>query len=609
MKIHIVPDKTDYYPGEYLKGIIKVIPNRKTYLKDIKDIEMSFFFNEEWNYLTSENKYETQTNTQYLSIFNVGIQLFLDEPNISEIILEPKEYKFPFELKLPDYLLPSFEYPQTKFRAFLRYKLNARPLFPKNSFVSSIFINIKSIPKKDNNNLDLKTSLPIKKWGLFDKGQTTFKAICLTKNYKITDIIPVEVEIDNINSQIKVNECKLKVNRKIIFRNKDDFSEKYSNEENIIKKVFKSVVPKKGKKNFNFDLDLKEIKNKNCSYNGYTNPYKNIKNIADLMPSFDGNIINCEYFLIVKLKFSHLVPKEDRPQSRMPIYIVHKLDEDHIKKAKEKAAKIKEEERKNNDEEFFKEFEIIDNEKPEKEIDNKNINNNNINNNKNIVENKNDKINLDDKNSNNCLYNQNNINQEEYDLPSRDSLLRIYQNNNNQNEKNNNEGKKESKDIIDINECNNDDSKANPPSNNQISNSNNNNNFNNKILYSNIPNKIDNNLNNKKDEIQNNNKIIINNNLNNINKNNNFGNNINNNVFAYPSFDDININNQQNNQNNNYINNIDINDNNNINMNNLNRESNFYLFKEDDDTLKDNKKEEIKNEQRNIVYDDINAID
>ena len=245
MKINIIPDKTEYYPGEYVKGTIKVIPNRKMNLKDIKDIQMSFCFIEEWDVFTSCNNNENQNNTQYLTTFNIGIPLFLESE-----ILEPKEHTFPFDLKLPDYLLPSFEFPQKIFRAFLRYKLIAKPLFPKNSFPSSIFIKINSISKKDNNNnnLNLKTSLPIKKWGLFDKGQTTLKGICLTKYYKITDIIPVEVEIDNTNSTIKVNECKLKVNRKIILKNKDDFSQKYIKEENIIKKVFKSVVPKKEKK-------------------------------------------------------------------------------------------------------------------------------------------------------------------------------------------------------------------------------------------------------------------------------------------------------------------------------------------------------------------------
>ena len=45
----------------------------------------------------------------------------LNLPNNAPIVLDPKEYTFPFAEKLPDFLLPSFEFPKVKFRAFLRY--------------------------------------------------------------------------------------------------------------------------------------------------------------------------------------------------------------------------------------------------------------------------------------------------------------------------------------------------------------------------------------------------------------------------------------------------------------------------------------------------------
>ena len=145
---------------------------------------------------------------------------FLNLPKNNPIVLDQKEYTFPFEEKLPDFLLPSFEYPKIQWKAFLRYSLCLKAKIGEKNITSSIFIKINSIPRKNDKNFNLKASLPIKKWGIFDRGQTTLKALYLTKNYKLTDIIPVEIEIDNTNSKMKVTECKLKFNRKVIFIDK-----------------------------------------------------------------------------------------------------------------------------------------------------------------------------------------------------------------------------------------------------------------------------------------------------------------------------------------------------------------------------------------------------
>ena len=566
MKIDIIPDKPEFYPGETLSGKIKITPDTKT---SIKDIEISLYFVEDWNHLRSDNKYETSNNTQCISVFFVGIYLFLNRPKNSICYLEPKEYTFPFEEKLPDFLLPSFEFPQNKFRAFLRYTLTAKTVSSDPSASSTIFINISSIPKKDDFN-------SLKKSGIFNKGQSTFKVSYLTKNYKLTDKIPIDIEIDNTNSKMKINECKLRLKRKIIFKDKEDFSDKYTQEEKLIKKEFKIVVNKKEKKDFNFELDLKTINYKDFNYDGFTNPYKDKKNYADLIPSFDGNIINCEYTLIVKLKFSSYLPKKETPTIIMPIYIVHKLDNDHIEKAKREVERLKKNEEKKMDEKIINEFEVLslDNNANNKK-EGININNdNNINNNNNInidnkkgymPENQYDKINLDFKKDNNYLYNQNNQNaqnnqniqfnknneeEDEFDLPTRESLAKEYENkekdkkkqnednnkinNFNYNKKNNNDDNDDDNDelddIIDINEYDED--------------------------IKDLPNLDNNNLNKKENEIKNNNnniKINVENNFNKKNENNNLKNDLNynnndNNIFDYPSFDEINNNIHLNNQ-------------------------------------------------------------
>ena len=465
MKIKIIPVKQEYYPGETISGKIQIIPDKNTL---IEDIEISLSFSEEWNYLLSDKKNEKTNNNQCITNFRIGISSFLSKQKDSHIILEPKEYSFPYKEKLPDYLLPSFEFSQKKFKAFLRYTLQAKIISSNIEASSKIYLIINSIPKIDNKFLIADASLDVKKWGMFNRGQTSLRAFYLTKNYRLSDIIPIEIEINNINSNLKVEKCVLFFIRKIIFKDKELFVEKYSQEDILIKNKFKSFVNKKEKKTFNFNLDLKTKNFKDFKYEGFENPYKNKQyNPVDLMPSLDGVIINCEYSLKIKLKFAHKVPKEDIPTVVMPIYIVHKLDKDHIEKVKKDAEKIKENEKNKICENDINEFEIIDNidnEEKEKKDEKKEDSNNIINNNQDenqqnqiVVENKYDLIDLDVKfdDSNNYSNNNNKMNeyyllnkctptgennqdiqmnqfnnneQYELDLPSLDTLNRVYQN-------------------------------------------------------------------------------------------------------------------------------------------------------------------------------------
>jgi hypothetical protein len=263
MKIKIIPVKQEYYPGETISGKIQIIPDKNTL---IEDIEISLSFSEEWNYLLSDKKNEKTNNNQCITNFRIGISSFLSKQKDSHIILEPKEYSFPYKEKLPDYLLPSFEFSQKKLKAFLRYTLKAKIISSNIEASSQIYLIINSIPKIDNKFLISDASLAVKKWGMFNKGQTSFRAFYLTKNYRLSDIIPIEIEINNTNSNLKVEKCVICFIRKIIFKDKELFVEKYSQEDILIKNKFKSFVNKKEKKTFNFNFDLKTKKFKDFKY-------------------------------------------------------------------------------------------------------------------------------------------------------------------------------------------------------------------------------------------------------------------------------------------------------------------------------------------------------
>jgi len=570
MEITIIPDKSDYYPGEMLKGKVKLLPESKT---SIKDIEISLYLIEDWNHLRADKKYETSNNTQCVSLFYCRINLVFLKPDNTLIDLEPKEYIFSFEEKLPDYLLPSFEYPQDKFRAFVRYSLTAK-VVPDSHISNSTFIKILAVPQKEDiQSLSRGTSLNAKKTGLFKNGETNLKVIYPTKNYKIYDKVPVDVEIDNINSKMKVTECKLKLMRKIIFRDKEDFCDKYFQEEKLIKKVFKVNVNKNEKKSFNFNLDLSEISFKDFKYDGFTDPYKGTKNIKDLIPSIDGNILSCEYTITAMLKFDSHVKKEERPKIVFPIYIVHQLGNDHIIKAQDeiRRLKINEEKEKNNniiinDQNVIGDNNFINENKNRNGNGNGNYINelaNDEDNNNNNEYNPYNNIDLDFKGNNNNIIEEkrennyienkqyipnNNDDDDDFDLPSKETLVEAYKN-------------KEDNNIINNN--NNNDS-------NGYINNNNYNNNNNLNINMNIGNNS-----NSNNNINNINNIGYNNNLCINNKNmQNMGNNINSNNYDKNDDDD-------------------------------NKETDINLF-DDDDEDDDNKKNDEQNKNKIV---DINSID
>ena len=66
------------------------------------------------------------------------------------------------------------------------YILRAKVITENNPIFANIFLNLQAIPKeiKDDENLNIKSSLRVKKWGLFNKGITNLVVNYVTKNYK-----------------------------------------------------------------------------------------------------------------------------------------------------------------------------------------------------------------------------------------------------------------------------------------------------------------------------------------------------------------------------------------------------------------------------------------
>ena len=543
-------EKNEYSPEERLMGTISLSIKNGI---NIQDIQISLLFEENWEHGESS---KSQTNTQTVYTSNIGLKEIMGQ-NSNNIFLKPDDYFFPFEFKLPEYLLPSFEYPNSKYHAHLRYSLVAKAIAQSSLLLSkTIYILIKSIPRFEELSIKCTKNQKVNKWGLFGKGSTDFNVYCPSKNVKISETIPISLDIDNSKGKLNITKCIIKMYRKIIFKDKENFTEKHSKEFKIYTKNIDLFIKTKEKNTINTEINLNEITNKDFMDNPKKDiPYSFEYDLKDLVSTIEANIISCSYYLKFTLYYSSFVKKSDRPRIILPINIVNKIDNDHLIIAKE----VQDLDR------------AIELSQKEEEMRQKKLNDEVL-----IAENKNEnseKIEKNEKKIYNNIENDFPIESQENDIsnpllgneivneyPSRESVI-------------NSQAPLPVKNVYDDIWNNKNDNNINDINNNINSNINSNINYN---INDNININTNYEINNSNYYNMNNNNYIINNNMNNNMNNNNINdmnNNINNNYnYNYNNYS----------QNNNIIN--EIRDNNKINQNSNNKPIyNINAVDEDDD--------------------------
>ena len=144
--ITIILDNTEFYPGEKIKGNIELVPDSEIF---INDIELCLIYLEEWNYSKLEKNKDKSNYKQCIFIKDLGVNKFLPEGENNLIQLSPILHLFPFEIKLPEFLYPSFEYPKHDCTIFLRYSLIARLKSPNTKIATTkLYFYIIRIPKR-----------------------------------------------------------------------------------------------------------------------------------------------------------------------------------------------------------------------------------------------------------------------------------------------------------------------------------------------------------------------------------------------------------------------------------------------------------------------------
>ena len=328
--VNLFFDKPYFFVGEFVKGTIEINTNTSI---SISGILIEIILTEHWKLKDSSNDdNKTMTNTKTIVTYNLDLKCLAKYKTKDNKFLLPYGITLvPFNFRFSEENNPSFEYPLPGKRAFLRYSFRVNVKSPNISGNSSYYLCLISRPIIQSEKLLTKSiNQHIKKWKIFDKGDTILKISIPENNYKYDSRCDVTIEIDNTNGKVATKEFKIMLIRKIRFKNKMG-EIKGNDDTNIVSERVRAIVEPKKKETFEYNLVLKEKEiYKKYNYLMETNPYDiEMNKINFYMPTINGSIISCNYEIKVSVYFNCFVAYNDRPRIIIPIYIVHQLPYDY----------------------------------------------------------------------------------------------------------------------------------------------------------------------------------------------------------------------------------------------------------------------------------------
>ena len=294
----------------------------------ILDIKISLLLSEHWTYLKNDEDVYSENNEVYLNNYLLNIRSVFNIPT-PEIQLAPGKYKFPFMFTLNKDILPTFEYPRTDKRAFVRYSLHAETLSNYVKFTAKANLIVKSKPLILNSKLKFDSCVNVRSWTFFNQGTVIFTVSYPTNNYKMGDEVPLEIIINNTRGNISTHSIIVSIIRKIHFKKKRDKIE-FNFSSTISEQKFPIVVAAQSKKNLVLNMPIKDNKSKVFGYSGYVNPYPNINDNTMLTPTIYCPTFKCEYEMKVVLYFEKFVTSSYLPKVVMPIAITHDTNNEYM---------------------------------------------------------------------------------------------------------------------------------------------------------------------------------------------------------------------------------------------------------------------------------------
>jgi len=316
-------NKESYYEGQTVEGTIILEPKQNLVMNDIL---IKFKQSEYFVYVVDENNTISDINSQmfFEKRINAGEYMNMGSQMIS---LTPGSYKFPFQFTLPRDIPPSFEYPFHNRRASLRYTFSAELLSPYVKSLSETYIWIKARPINIPSAIKHENYVKVKNVGILSRGQSGVALFTMANNFRINDMLPFTVDIYNEECAIRVTGVKISIKRIVTFMKG---GKEYQKRTAILRKRYPCICEKNSKNSFHYDdIQIRDNDLKDIDFNKSLNPYPFIDDVNLLMPNIKTNLIKCEYSLKATSYFDYSVLEKNRPRVEMPIYVTHQLQREY----------------------------------------------------------------------------------------------------------------------------------------------------------------------------------------------------------------------------------------------------------------------------------------
>ena len=317
--LRISLNKDSYFEDQVVSGTVTFEPRMDICLYDIYIKLRAFEY-----FMTIEENGQTISDLNNYQILqkSLDIHTVLKTSKKDSYSVKSVSYQFPFEFNIPKDLAPSFEFPQIKKRASLRYIITVEVSSNSLSPVTEEYLFIKARPKLTSSQLRNEAKCNIKNAGFISRGESKLALIMNKNNIIMGDNIPFTAEIDNERCGVNIKEIKVTVARTVTFKKN---GAEYPLRNIIIKKIYPVKVLKNSRGSFSYDdICMKDSNLKDFKYSRELNPYPNrVDDLNMLMPTMCSKLITCEYSLKISCYFDLSVLSKDRTRIIVPLYIAH----------------------------------------------------------------------------------------------------------------------------------------------------------------------------------------------------------------------------------------------------------------------------------------------
>ena len=332
-EMHINLKNNIYFPGEIIRG--KIFLKSGNFFK--KGIIIYEIYGQEQ---IKENKYNME--------FNNSTKIFyssLEYPGLINYSLS-SGIQIPFEINLPSYILPSFEFSQYYMNNKNSYgyiKNFIQIEIPELNLIKQKFIIFRRPLLKLNSPLSFQAERNEKLFGIFNKGCPILITSYNKNYYHFNEIIPLKITLNNNNSKFDINNINIKLIRNVVFKLKDNCSDKKIEDIIFTDELFNksiNLIEKKDNKNANI-INIEEkikIEEPEKIFNKHNIDYLSLglrdkSKLILFLPSFDSSLFKCEYIIKIIGIYDTIFPVSNLIIN-MPISVYHN-EEERIKENNE----------------------------------------------------------------------------------------------------------------------------------------------------------------------------------------------------------------------------------------------------------------------------------